>query len=80
MTRNARRMSERRARRTVTPAPVVEPMTVTSKRIRVSDVPALMRHDAPRRHKPRNTWRQPGWSGVSPYWHNMTTIDRRWDK
>jgi hypothetical protein len=78
MTRNERRAQFRR--NNVTAAPAIEPMLKTSRAIRDSDIPALMRHDTPRRHKPRNTWHQPGWSDVSPYWHNMTTIDKRWDK
>jgi hypothetical protein len=33
-----------------------------------------------RHHKPRNTWHQRGWSGVSPYYATAITVDRRWDK
>lgn len=34
--------------------------------------------NTPKSRKPRRT--QPGVMGTSPYWHNMITIDRRWDK
>ncbi len=88
MTRNERRAQNRRLARLSesriesAPAPAVsrEPQVQTSRKIHRSDIPGLMAHDTPRRHKPRNTWHQPGWSGISPFYWNLTTIDGRWDK
>jgi hypothetical protein len=79
MTRNERRAQKRRNIR-ISDAPAVEPLQRTSRKIHRDEIPGLMRHDTPRRHKPRNTWHQPGWSDTSPYYRTMTTIDRRWDK
>lgn len=44
------------------------------------EIEEAMRQSVPRQHKPRNTWHQPGWSDVSPYYRTMATIDSRWDK
>lgn len=74
MTRNQRRAQMRRSEiRIAAPAQ-------TSRKIYADEIPALMVGPQTRRPKPRNTWQQRGWSDVSPYYHNMTTIDARWDK
>lgn len=96
MTRNQRRAQFRQANRSVgqsesrigvsgnrdVSAPALKPdrQAQTSRKLKTSEMERLMRHDIPRNRKPRQTWNQPGWSEVSPFYRTMATIDRRWDK
>lgn len=79
MTRNQRRALMRRDGLTAM-RPAQSESRIPTRKIHRADIPALMVGPQTRRPNPRNTWQQRGWSDVSPYYHNMTTIDARWDK